>query len=701
MKKMAVVAAAVAAAVVAQAAQPDANAQEREKAAQAKAAEKASREKWRALREKNEALVRKDFSGGFANYWHDAIDEARANYEAALKDPAYLNEQKLEICQAIANCRLEATRDEEGAIRDLEAATRLPGLTEKEREIAAANLRKMLVRMRRAAPDSRGKEAPKDAAAFAQAFAQADEKRGIEVGLLGDYLRFMLGQGFAAFSKDAAERLRAFQERWPKQGYYSEFWNVVTHWRYRGRPSKAHLDPAFRRFVYDVVTAAPERQRPAPDRLFAFCREKGDLAAEATALAPEVVARAQDPKARVRPETLTDARRCLAFKDVAGKPDRAIAACAAFLREIGKADDKAELAKALAEQAREFLAAGDEKGARRIWAEREKIVPPRDQSVLPCPWWEGAPHDIRGIVESDFYRKARKGLLTHRYGDNLKFLIETDSAITGREMTTDKGEKFRPAELFAFCDRDGVKLLLRAYLENMDDVRAGYAGVPGYETYLATGIDDPYHCILFDPKEGGTVSDNFVTQYDNGTGYRNLRTRNGNLRYDNLYLDDSAATLISVPWGATFASIPSESPSWYFEAINWAHGGLSWGGSVSVHHRSSFGELKFTGVGARELAAIKRTVLNEAKRTWERAKSARTNGSVEIWMDPVLGDQAFYLAEVKPLVERISADAAKIGKTMTDEEAVEIYDRSAETMLNVDYVIAAKRRAWLDRRMTE
>ena len=668
-----------------------------QKAAAAK--RQASEKAWQELKKKNDALVWADFKGGFANYWHDSIDAARASYEAALKDPVYLNAQKLEIYREIANCRLEATRDEDGAIADLEAAKKLPGLTDAEKARAEANLKEILVRTRRVQPARAPKKGVAD---YERAFANAKSEKDVDGRDVRGYVDALFAAGFETTAKTLPGKLRELQAKFPKWNVYADFWNEATGWYFEGHPTLAQRDRRFCAFAFDLAKNAPEGKRPSVEQLFAYANKKRPLAAEAAALAPVVVKRAEDPKNRVDAGLLQAAKKILAFKDVKGDVGRALAACRDYRKAQGKESDKAFLADLFAEQARAFLAAGDEKGAKAIWAEREKIAPPRPQSVLDCPWWANAPHDVRGIVESDFYRKAKKGLFTHRYGDNLQFLIETDAALLGRTMTTDKGEKFRPTEIFAFCDVEGVKIVLRSFEDNMADVKAGLAFAPGYESYLTTGVDDAYRCYMIDPSENVRPGDGFVTQYDNGTGYRNVTTERGNLRCECLYLDDSVVTVLSVPWSSTFASIPSKSPAWYFEAIHWAHGGLSWGGSQSVHNRSSFGELRFAGVGAKELTAIKRRILlTAAKSAWHRAKAARNNGYVEIWADPELGDQDFYRAEVKPFVEKVDADASRIKPAMTDAEVDEIYDRSAETMLNVDYVVAAMRRAWLERKLTE
>ncbi len=677
--------------------------------AKAKAAQKASVDAWRALDKEASALKQKDFKGGFANYFHDNIDAARALYETALTNGVMLNAQKIAAIRQIAQMHLEATRDGKAALAAMEQSFKLPGLTEDDKKAAEAARTSLRVLMRLEKPepkdDKKKEEVKKDANYFRVNFASVDKEHKNAIGrqnaLVNDYLPFIAELDFDAYAKAFAAKAKEMDENYPSINVYRKVRDWTLGWHVRNNPRKAMRDPRYRLFMLEANEKAPEAKRFTPMEMVAWAGDDVACQAKAAFYGEKVLELAKDPANKVKLNEVDAAKRAIAFRDAGVDPARRIAAVAAYYAALGKAEDKVGQAEMLAKEAKDLLRAGDEKGAKTIWAAREKLVPPRGQAKLDCFWWKDAPSDIRGILESDTYKNAPKGLLNRKYGDNLKFLIETDSAILGREMTTDKGEKFRPTELFAFCDDKGVKLLLRAYLDNMADVKAGLAGVPGYETYLATGIDDAYHCFMFDPREGGKPDDSFVTMYDNGTGYRNVNTKKGNLLYTNLYLDDGAATLVSIPWSSTFASIPSKSPAWYFEALNWCHGGLSWGGSVSVHQRSSFGELTFTGVDAAALTAIKRRLLVAAKNAFWSAMSSRSNGYAEIWKDPELGDQDFWRAEVKPLTDRLAQASARIKKDMSDADVNEIYDTCGEDMFNVVYRISQMRTKWLQKKMTE
>ena len=641
-----------------------------------KAAEKARNEKFNALKKECEALVKKDFKGGFANYWHDSIDAARVKYEAALKDGDFSVQQKVELYACIAQCRLEATRDVVGALKDFDAAITLAGSDEKAKATAEANKAKLVALL--------------DGSAFVTKPPTVTDDNMVDLKI--DEL-FKAG-GIAKVKAELPAYLAAEQakvdasvkaRRKPRR--YLEAWRSATKWS-RGREANGLTkQPGAREFFVDLMEKAPNGQRPSAKGLFEFTRNVPALAAQRVGYAKGVLELAKEPKNRISAKLAKEATFFIAYESAKGDPAKLIAAFAST--------NKVEMADDLAQAARLLLKQGDEVGARKVWAKRTEIVPPMPEAVLDVPYWANGPHDIRGILASETYRKAKKGYLNRRYGDNLKFLIETDSAILGREMTTDNGEAFKPTELFAYWDAEGVKILLRAYADNMDAVRGGFAKLGGYESYLATGIDDPYHCLMVGTAEGSEVGDNFVTQYDNVTGYRQVRRKDGTLMYQNLYLEDGGATLLSIPWHAAYTAVPWLHPDWFFEPIHWAHGGMSWGGSKSVHNRSSFGRLHFTGVDAKSTAAVKRRLLPKAKAVFSTACNARAAGEVERWSDPVLGDQAFYLAEVKPLVERLKPMMDLVKADMSDDDAVKAWDAAGADAMNVNYLVSLKRTQWL------
>jgi len=675
-----------------------------EKAAAEKAAEKASVEAWKKLDGAATARMRKDFDGyyGFANYWHSNIDAAREMYESALTNAVMRNPQKIAAIRKAAQMHLEATRDTKAALATMERAFALPGLTDAEKkqaEAAKLDLRR-LMRLEPADPAKATAKASPTLEERAKAIAAAAASgRAPDANAVRDYCYACRDAGYETFFGRVPALLKDLSAKHPKVNYWGGLWGIANGWECERRPSAAQRDPRFAVSYVALLESAPTNFAYSAEQLLRYADGKPGLEVKCRGYAEKIVVKAVDPKARVNAETLAQARRVILIGNAGNDPKKIVAACREFLASQKKADDKTELAKLIGEEAQRRLKAGDVKGARALWDERLRIAPEKAQSKLGCPYWKDAPTDIRGIVESDLYKKAPKGLFTHRYGDNLKFLIETDAAMTGRTMTTDDGKAFRPTELFAFCDALGVKILLRAFVDNAAEVKSGEADPPGYETYLATDIDAPYHCIMFD---GDKADNGLITQYDNGTGYRCLQKKLGNLKCENLCLDDSVVTLISVPWTSTAASLPSATPAWYFEAIHWDHGGLSWGGSKSVHGRSNCGALTFTGVDDAALAAIRRTVLRRAHAEMRQAMNTEKGGYAEIWRDPVLGDQDFWTDSVKPYLARINADLARVKKESTPAEIAAVFATgSVDDALNINYRIAQLRTEWLEDKMTK
>ena len=90
--------------------------EEKEAQEKARAEAKASEEAWKTLRKEAEDLAQKDFKGGFADYWHDHLDAARALLDDSLTNAVFKNKERIEIFRQMAQYRLESTRDEAGAI---------------------------------------------------------------------------------------------------------------------------------------------------------------------------------------------------------------------------------------------------------------------------------------------------------------------------------------------------------------------------------------------------------------------------------------------------------------------------------------------------------------------------------------------------------------------------------------------------------
>jgi hypothetical protein len=336
-----------------------------------------------------------------------------------------------------------------------------------------------------------------------------------------------------------------------------------------------------------------------------------------------------------------------------------------------------------------------EKVARVLYAERDKMLVQAERRSLPCTFLEKAPKDITAFMNSAYFKDPKnRGVLDRKYGDNVQFLLDTDAALTGRKVT-EKKDDFVPTEFVAVCDADGIKLFFFATTTKAKDVADGLVAMGGYETYLAAGPDAPYHCFLIDLPPG-EMSDDFVTQYKNKT-FRRARQKENTATIEHQVLENGVATLLTVSWAAFFNAIPQNGDAWDFEPIHWEQGGYSWGGSQSVHNRSSFGSLIFANMTPANVNAIKRRLIPVAVAAYRKELSSE-NGYVEIWQDPELGDRTFYFEKVKPLTDKLSQYLGKVKPGMTAEEVDWLYAEAVPSWMNIKYIVADLRRDYLDAR---
>jgi len=331
--------------------------------------------------------------------------------------------------------------------------------------------------------------------------------------------------------------------------------------------------------------------------------------------------------------------------------------------------------------------------AKKLNAARELLLIQDEHRSTLCTFIPNGPKDISEFVNSDYFKDAKnRATLDRKYGDNLQFLLDTDAAMTGRKVTG-KEVDFVPTQFVTTCDEDGIRFFFYATTSKAKDFAEGLTGMGGYEIYLSTGADDPYHCYLIDMPPNG-MSDDFVTQYPNAN-FRRARQKEHTARIEHRVFENAVATLLSLPWESFFSKIPQNGGAWDFESLHWEQGGYSWGGSKSVHNRSSFGRLVFANMTEENSSRIKRRLISKAVNTYKKELSSQ-NGYIEIWQDPELGDQTFFDAAIRPLQNKLNKYMEKVKPGMSDDEVESLFDEAVPTWMNVKYVVAELRRSYLE-----
>jgi hypothetical protein len=276
-------------------------------------------------------------------------------------------------------------------------------------------------------------------------------------------------------------------------------------------------------------------------------------------------------------------------------------------------------------------------------------------------------------------------VIDRKYGNNLKNLLATDAAITGREVSSGDGNTER-ARFSVVCDASAIHLFLLAPCKNAQDVDDGLEATSSYEMYLAPGRSEPYYCYILNPGRR-SFYDSFHTMYKN-RHHRGSRIKDGTLFSESRATEKGVATYIRVPWEVLHDKLPEQGDKYEFDVLHWADGGYSWGGGKSVHNRSSCGDLVFSNMTKENLNSIKRRIVKKAYDEYKTQKSGKKNGVIDFWEDPELGDPAFYNSSLRKMIEELDNYGKLVKPGMTYDEVEQLYETAVPNWMEIEYVIA-------------
>jgi hypothetical protein len=362
-------------------------------------------------------------------------------------------------------------------------------------------------------------------------------------------------------------------------------------------------------------------------------------------------------------------------------------------------DDKtvtnAEKADALIRAARTAMRANNTASARTLYDNYRGLLAVAKPAVITCEYSDAAPHDVSSWLASPLLKNAATSAKLDRpYGDNLQFLLDTDASTTGRQAATSKeptGDS--DTDFSVACDEEGVHFFLHAHDTRADDVVDGLVSGGSFEMYFAPGEHQAYYTFLTKMPTGGINPQGFVTMYPNAQ-FRLPSIEDGTMRTQTLRTASGFATEFSLAWELFYDKLPENGTRWQFDAIRWTRsGGFSFGGSESVHNRSSWGDEVFSGLSEQRLNAIKRHIVFQAVQKYRNAK--RVTGVLGKWSDTELGDLDFYNAKLEPLIKTMDAHADKVKKEMTAEEVEVLFREAVPTWMEINFRVDALRAQYL------
>ena len=716
------------------------------------------------VRKEVKALIEANSKGATANYNNDGYDQAIALLEAALKDEKYAPGQRIALMKDLAYAYLDRAQDSNKADiakghEILEAATKLPGLSDAERLTAQINLADLLWseyhrdeaaaiyenllatagpggprnhlegRLVEHARETKGNDAA--LALFRDTFAHGSDNRAMR--------RYYLENGMQDKAYEIIVReIATFDAKTPITALRNAAKDLFDTVSPRDLPTlKAKFDPQYAKLaaldpragdsvfanirvsyvpwanngLFDSVSGPGTKEwwldhfitcvsnSPSVSAAFVQARRHNLPAEKKMRFARLAVEFADAAAPAVRDRIMKDELQSAYLYTTLADESNADKAVKAVDKVIASSFPAA--ATNAADKANIFLQAARleyEFGREDI---SRRLYSVRESMFAPRKKTEYActfVSDMPSGIQSILGSAAFKALprgLLDKKYGQNLEFLVATDVMSGERKIGEADGITAPTEFTAWADRFGFKILLRSYEKNTSDIRAGFAEPVGYEMYLAPSFVAPYHCILDHAASKNGLGVTFYTQYAGPNDHVPLTDKMIGTSYQ--VLDDGVAMLMEFPWKLFYGFVPKNGDQWQFESIHWVAGGMTWAGSESVHNRSSWGVLTFKGITPEASVAIKRAILPVAAANYRDALSARAGGCIDHWMDNELGDRDFWLTTLKPFIaeKKWDADVALVKSGMSDADAVRIFDADAEDWMNIQEVVSRIRNDYL------
>lgn len=379
----------------------------------------------------------------------------------------------------------------------------------------------------------------------------------------------------------------------------------------------------------------------------------------------------------------------------------------ANIEKVIKQEDslpKKEMAQEVLNASQTILVTDNNQGARNLYSAYQRFFDSLPTATINCSFMPNAPFDVSSWLTSPLLKDPKStAKLDRPYGDNLKFLLETDSSTTGRNTVDASGKSTGDSEtnFHIACDAQGIQIFFDARDARAQEVFDGLLGGGSFEMYIAPGKDQAYFTFL-PPFPQGTITtgvSSFATMYPN-PGFREPSNDDGTLRSLAHLTKNGFGLAMFLSWQLFYDKLPTDGTEWQFESIRWTRsGGLSFAGSQSVHNRSSWGNIVFSGLTTQNLNSIKRAIILRAVKKYFDAK--KITNPVGRWDDPELGDPTFYQSQVAPLLAHLDKYEAMVKSDMTAANVETIFSEAVPGWMEIEFRVAALRRQYLSDKFME
>ena len=270
----------------------------------------------------------------------------------------------------------------------------------------------------------------------------------------------------------------------------------------------------------------------------------------------------------------------------------------------------------------------------------------------------------------------------------------------GESSSVDVKRHLRSAEQ-PVCDpayRTGVRVLfddaavhifIRCDDPAIDEVRLGKRDAGGLEMCFRAGDQEqPYYSIFCNNMPA--VNDPHAVDWAmSGLGYRRCADV---FQKDAALTPDGVVAHLRISWLDFYGSLPVGGNEWRFGVLRSCKGGMQSAGGV-VHEISRGMRIQFDFT-REQLLALKRRVATMA---FNRYNALRRNegGAILMWNDKLLGDPAFFSAEVAPLLEKLDQGGKDLLAPCPDKDVEKFFSEFTPLWAEIEYQIAARRTRYI------
>ncbi len=330
-----------------------------------------------------------------------------------------------------------------------------------------------------------------------------------------------------------------------------------------------------------------------------------------------------------------------------------------------------------------------EKMTREMLHDEEKVV-------YTVEYLKDAPSSAEAALKGDIFKELPTENRFAKYNvynwfDKNADLNRVKSAEKPHLNADVKGKEGMVAAAYDDC---GLHIYIKVNDPDAWKAKAGLTEGVGFEYSIMPGEDKPFHWNMLNTSK---LMQNHGVVWDSPR--KGFKVAMEYTREDYYIADNCHVAHLFFPWELFAYELPKDGDMWRFALIGGWAGQFGALGGGAVHELGRAMQLKFD-VSKKEAKAIKIGLLRACVREYTKVRSLFENA--EFWVDPHLGDPAFYEAVVKPYLAELDEVKKAICSPDFDTDKVDEYlTKYLEDLVDFRLRLDAKRSAYLKAKLKE